>query len=184
MTETEQEEQFIDADEYTSTPDAAITYELIVLNQIKKCIEEGSKEMTGGYYKEKATSKGTIDIYIGDQKEIYINAINCLYDLLLFHIDDKFKEDDKLFNERLQNIQDKVNEQLQNRINHTENEHLQRELREQMMTGYLNPDLYEARWSSDEKLKTYRFLLQSLIKLYSRKRYLMAQDIDDERDSD
>lgn len=179
MAEQEQEEQFIDADEYTSTPDAAITYEQIVLNQIKKCIEEGSKEMSGGYYKERATTKGTMDVYVGDQKEIFINSIISLRRLLLFHYDDKMQDKDKEHDKRLEEITKNVNRMLTNRLQYLDNQKQKGDIQMQIETGYLNPDLYEARWSSDERLKSFGLLLEELIKLYSRKRYLMAQDIDD-----
>lgn len=195
MTTNNDEISFLDADEYSPTPQAAVTFEQVVINQIKKCIEEGSKEMKGGYYKEKHTKNGIMEIYVENQQEIYINSINSLYDLLLPHFDDTIlKENDEKcqveqFKTLLKKAKDNIDELLKKQIqflkeNPTINtEKRVIELEFMLNTGYIEPNSYEAKVYTDEKLKAYRYLLQSLIQLYARKRYLMAEVIDDERDA-
>lgn len=181
MVEEEQEIDFIDADEYSTNPDVTVTIEQIILTQIKKCTEEGSKEMSGGYYKEKQTARGVMEIYVGDQKEIFINTIISLRRLLLTHYDKEMTTKDQEHQERLRVITQKVNEMLNERLKVIDNKNMIADIKHQINTGYLNPDLFEARWSSDERLKSFGILLEELIRLYSRKRYLLAQDIDDAR---
>ena len=168
---------FIDADEYQGTSQAAVTFEQVVLTQIKKCIEEGSKEMKSGYYQEKQTTKGIVDIYVGNQQEIYINSINALYDLLLPHFDEKMQKSDEEFKNKLDDIKKRVNESLTIKKEYIENPKEKARIDFAITTGYLEDDMFESRWSADEKLMAHRFLLQCLILLYNRRRYLMTQDI-------
>ena len=120
---------------------------------------------------------------------LLINSINCLHDVLLPHFDEAMKEDIDSFSNKLEEAIKKTNEFLNNRLknikeNYSEgNERAIEKCEYEIMSGYIEPGTHEARIFSDEKLKAYRFLFQSLLKLYGRRRYLMAEVIDDEHNA-
>lgn len=188
--DNEEQVQFIDADEYQPTPQGAISYEQVVLQQIKRCVDEGSKEMRGGYFKQKQSARGTVEIYIEDQRQIYINSINSLYDLLINYFDDGFARSDAKFENRVYNIQQEAISLLklklkfiqEREINEglTSTGSLKMQLEMQIATGMIDNESYEAVRAYEKRIEAYRYLYQELIKLYGRKRFLMAEDISDD----
>lgn len=54
----------------------------LVLNQYKKCLEEGSKEMTRGGVITRFINGEIVEYMANDQVQIYINCINSLKDTL------------------------------------------------------------------------------------------------------
>ena len=184
--------QFIDADEYQPTPQGAINYEQVVLQQIKRCVDDGSKEMRGGYFKQKQSSRGTVEVYIEDQRQVYINSVNSLYDLLLPHFDAIMNEVARQFIVALNSIQEETLKFIEAKLNFmikqeqeqgvTFDNRIKANMQWQIASKIVDSDSYEAVKAYEEKIKAYRSLYQQLIKLYGRQRYLMAQDIDDSRD--
>ena len=175
----EDDVEFIDAENYVPEPKGAKTYEQIVLEQISRCVSEGSKEMVGGYFREKATRMGIQEIYVPDQRQVYLQCIMSLYDLLLPFFDDIMNEYLKTFNNQLINIKESKIKALNEKVKYIDDGRLRWSIQQQIDTGYLDPDSVEAKQAMDEKLETYRFLYQQLLLLFGRKRYLMAQAIED-----
>lgn len=173
------EPQFIDAENYHPTQQGALTYEQLVLEQVRRCIIEGSKEMKGGYFKEKMTRMGTQEVYVDDQKQIYIQCINSLYDLLISYFDEEFNQADLIFKESLIEIRENKIKDLKDKIQYTDDIRIKRQIQMQIETGYLDPDSIEAKQAIDEKIEAYRYLYQQLILLFSRQRFLIAQAIED-----
>ena len=68
-------EVFIDAD--SGFGNEKNSYETIILNQIQKCVNVLSREMTGGQIVHKESSTGT-EKYIEDVRELVINHIDTL----------------------------------------------------------------------------------------------------------
>jgi len=66
-------------------------YKHIVLNQYKKCCEEGSKEMTSGGVLKRIIDGEVVEIMTVDQIEIFSNSVEMLKNLLLSSIK-KFKD--------------------------------------------------------------------------------------------
>ena len=177
-----EEIQFVDAEDYRSSPQGAMTYEQIVLKQINRCADEGSKEMIGGYIKEKATNKGLVEVYVPDQREIYIQSITMLHDLLLSFFDDEMKESIKSFDEALAEARTQKMDYLREAHRGAKNRYDKMEIESQIKTGFIDRDSFPARQFMEDKLEIYRFLFQELMLLYGRQRYLMAQAIDDSLD--
>lgn len=171
--------QFVDADEYHPTPPGAVTYEQIVLKQIDRCITEGSKEMSGGYWKDVETSKGAKQIYVPDQKQIYLQSIDSLYDVLLAHFDPMMVQADDEFHDLIKNIKDDKITKLKAQLVMTQDLRDRNDLQMQIHTGYLDPNSYYAKVTMDEKLQVYRGLFQQLLLLFNRARFLMSQSISD-----
>ena len=76
-----------------------LDYSEILTEQINKVRNSGSTEFRGGYWEErKRVLQGAVvseKVYIPDTRQIYINSITQLYDLLLPFFDKKFRDDDK-----------------------------------------------------------------------------------------
>lgn len=178
----EEEITFVDAEDYRSQPQGAMTYEQIVLTQIRRCSEEGSKEMVGGYVKEKQTSKGVVEVYVPDQRDIYIQCITMLHDLLLAWFDDEMNKDVETFNSKLESAREQKVELLKQSYNATRDKYIRNQIVQQINTGFVDRDSYPARQFMEDKLQIYRYLFQKLMLLYGRQRYLMAQAIDDSLD--
>lgn len=178
MQEQEEEIQFVDAENYVSAPDAPLTYEMIVLGQIRTCATEGNKEMTGGYYREKQTSRGLIQEYVPDQRQVYINTIKTLHDLLLPFFDDKSNDDIISFESTLTKIDKFIEDTMKLKMNSMPNA-MKQEAEYGANFGYMNTDSIEFKYAIDKKLDAYRWLFQRLVLLFNRKKFLMQQAIED-----
>lgn len=177
--EQEDEVKFIDAEQYMGTTQAPLTYEMIVLNQLQRCVNEGSKEMIGGYIKHKQTSKGLVEEYIPDQRQIYIQSIMSLYDVLLLKFDNEMNKANEEFKKALKELGDEFQKIMQGKANiATGMDALM--LKYNANSGYMDVNSVEFKAYMDEKIKIYRWLFQNLVRLVGRKSFLQADYIDDE----
>ncbi len=60
----------------------------VILNQIEKCRIELSKDLRKGGEYMVQTPKGVLPIYFPDQREVNVNSVVTLYDLMLYIFDD------------------------------------------------------------------------------------------------
>ncbi len=85
--------EFIDENERFSQK---IDYSQELMNQIDKVRLSGSVEFRGGYWENREKMIGgsliTEKIYIPDTRQVYIGAVDQLYDLLIPFLDKKFNE--------------------------------------------------------------------------------------------
>lgn len=82
----------------------------LVLNQYKKCLEEGSKEMTRGGVISRFINGELMEYVASDQVQIYVNCINSLRDTLtdmIFKHETFMKPKIKSFKESIKTIQKK-----------------------------------------------------------------------------
>lgn len=172
----EEEINFIDAEQYRSAPDAPLTYEMVVLEQIRKCVNEGSKEMMGGFWKDKQTSRGIITEYVPDQRQVYIRCIMSMHDLLQPFFDDEMKKEVSSFEKSIKEIEENILSEIKN-TDISSNTFKQIEY--QIKMGYLDTNSIEYKKIIDEQIKIYRRLYQKLILLFHRNKYLLRQDISD-----
>lgn len=179
LNETPDEDiEFVDAENYVPEQKGSMTYEQIVLNQINRCVTEGSKEMVGGYFKEKVARTGqSIEIYVPDQRQVYIQSINSLYDLLLPYFDEEMNNYVKIFTNQLLYIKQSKLELLKEKMNYTDDNRIKYQIQLQISSGYLDIDSVEAKQAMDVKLELYRFLYQQLLLLFSRQNHLMVEAI-------
>jgi len=176
--EQEEEIQFLDAENYVSPPDSPLTYEMIVLGQIRVCATEGNKEMRGGYYHDKQTQRGIVQEYIPDQRQIYINSIKTMHDLLLPFFDAEMEKDYKKFEEDISKIDSFIEDTMLIKLKNMP-EHKKNDAAYVARFGYMDSDAIEFKYAVDKKLDIYRWLFQRLVLLFNRKRFLMQQAIED-----
>ena len=66
-----------------------LSFRQILLTHLSRITKIASQEFHGGYWDKKLVGGSTmIDVYVPDPKKEYINAVNCLADLLLPYFDD------------------------------------------------------------------------------------------------
>lgn len=148
--------------------DGALTYEQIILRQINVCRIEGSKEMVGGYLKETTTPQGLKEIYIPDQKQIYIQSVKVLHDLLLPHFDTKMEEVLELFEKELEDAKESKIAILRDIFVETKDPKEKRKLKTQIDSGFIDRDNLLAKQFGEEQVEIYRNLFQELVLLYNR----------------
>ena len=92
----EEEPTFIDADQFQGGQQDKITFQLIILQHLKKIGTYASVEFRGGFWNRKPHPNSnlniTVDEYVPDTREVYSNSIEYLYDLLYPHFDNEMKE--------------------------------------------------------------------------------------------
>lgn len=88
--------QFEGADTYKGSEEGTISFRDIALKHYQRITQLSCVEFRGGYYEDKTRTAGKIAyterIYIPDSRDVYVNAINSLYDILLPHFDKIMKE--------------------------------------------------------------------------------------------
>jgi len=93
-----------------------ISYEQIVLLQMKKITDLQSKEFVGGHFEETTKVIGNVPMkekrYIQDTREAFVNGINSLYDLLVCKFDKDFAKFELDFNKSRQDLIDDINNKL------------------------------------------------------------------------
>ena len=170
-----------------------ITHEQLVLQQIKRVMEEGSKEMVGGYFKEQMTKTGLKEVYIPDQKQVYIRSIMSLYDVMIHKFSDstQFKTAKTNFDTKIKKIKEDAAKILQAKLDYLKKMEqnqgvkapagLKETLELQISTGMLDNDSYEAKMVSDKTLEAYRYLFQSLVRVYGEKGFGDSESLDDSK---
>jgi|26BtaG_2_1085354.scaffolds.fasta_scaffold01187_6 hypothetical protein len=84
MAEEIQEMETIETEGYRAGSEYGL--KTIIYKQLQKCIDEGSKEMTGGGTITRVIDGKPISIAVPNQREIYVNCCEHLRFLLLNHI--------------------------------------------------------------------------------------------------
>lgn len=168
---------------------AEITHEQLILQAMKHCMEEGSKEMRGGYTKEKTNAQGKTEvIYVDDQRKVYIQSIMSLHDIMIPKFDKKFREDELIFDKSIDEIKKRAIDIMKLKLSHVEErekienvsyQDIKDNLSNQITTERLDPDSLESQIVMDGTIKAYRTLYQALIALYGREGFGTAKEISD-----
>ncbi|MCD4759351.1 hypothetical protein K8R33_00500 [archaeon] len=148
--------QFVDPETTEFQGKLNLSFREIVMRHVMKITQFASCEFRGGYWQEQAVPmKGivmTTKTYVPDSREVYWNAIDCLYDLLL-----------PRFDEEMTKNAEEIEKELDKNAKHfREKEEQDRNIEQQ----YLN-----------EKVKIKRKLFQKLSLLLSRQNYLAGETI-------
>ena len=97
--------EFIDENERFSQK---IDYSQVLMNQIDKVRLSGSVEFRGGYWENREKMIGgslvTEKIYIPDTRQVFIGAVDQLYDLLIPFLDKKFNEANKSIDKKIKDL--------------------------------------------------------------------------------
>ena len=99
--------------------------------------------------------------------------------LLLDWFDDEMKEDWKEFGGELSSIKQKQIDVLNFKAETTKDMSLRSKYIRQAKMGYLDPNSDEGKQYIDDKHELYEALFESLLLLFGRKRYLIAEAIRD-----
>ena len=109
--------EFIDESERFSQK---IDYSQVLMNQIDKVRLSGSVEFRGGYWENREKMIGgsmvTEKVYIPDTRQVFIGAVNQLYDLLIPFLDKKFKEVNKDIDKKIKNLNDQRKEKEKKKL--------------------------------------------------------------------
>ena len=165
------DDEFIDPNDYQGGKEQGVSFNQIILQHIRRCVEAGSKPLTGSYTKEVQTKNGLKEVFVDDQREVYINCIKSFYDLMIPYADKEFEKKEQEFNNRMKEIEDYITNLLTLKKEYAKrngNEMQERHLEILLVTRHLDPDSFEAKKAIDDKLDAYRMLYQSLITLYVR----------------
>ena len=155
MEEDEDIEEFEDPNNYSGESENDLSLNQTILRQIRKCGDERSKEMIGGYYTQKETKNGVKDIYVPDQRAIYFGSITTLYTYLSYNQDDDLKKDYIKFKEKLVQIEEEAINSLKLALDYVTDARLKKELEFQIATKHVDADSFHAKKASDDKLEVF-----------------------------
>ena len=79
--EPENNMSFEDSENFAGSDNLSIKQ--IVLKQLQKCVEEGSKEMSGGGYRKRIFNNEVLEIFVPNQREVFVNNVKMLWILVL-----------------------------------------------------------------------------------------------------
>lgn len=82
MIDNQQTMQFEDAENIGGRGEGE-TIQQAVMRQLTYCVKEGSKEMSGGGVKSRILNGERVDYYAPNQREIFINAVEMLWILVI-----------------------------------------------------------------------------------------------------
>lgn len=148
--------RFIDAEEryYQQKLD----YTQIIMRQIDKVRLSASAEWKGGYWETKPFTSGGASyeqrVYVPDTREVYINSVDALYDILLPYFDDDFEQEEENLRKEFGKIHDGIAAQEEEASKDARN---QESVEHYFRPKYLN-----------NRLKHRRRLFQAMIKLLKR----------------
>lgn len=100
--------EFMDENERHSQK---IDYAQVLMNQLDKVRLSGSVEFRGGYWenREKMVGGSLINerVYVPDTRQVFIGAVDMLYDLLVPFLDPKFREENDEIEKEINGLNDK-----------------------------------------------------------------------------
>lgn len=88
--EDSSEIKFVDSDSFGGSKDG-ISFREIVMTQYNKCIREGSKEMNEGGVVKRFIDGNVVEVMAPNQREIFINTVEQLRNLLAPHIEGRWE---------------------------------------------------------------------------------------------
>lgn len=68
------------------------SFEQVVLRQMQRCVDNLSKEVTVGHFKQKQTKQGVVQVWQEDVRHMIINSVQTLMDLMLHYIKGDYEE--------------------------------------------------------------------------------------------
>lgn len=108
---SEEDVKYIDAETYAGGQQDKLTFQIIVLQHLKKISLLASQEFHGGYFKDVTkliSGVGITDhIYVNDTREEYSNAVDYLHDILYCYFDDEMKKESEDNDKELEGLYDK-----------------------------------------------------------------------------
>ena len=147
----------------------------VVLRAIEKCRIEGSKEMTKGGEITQLIEGQPVVVTIPNQRKIFMESVETLYDLLYFYFDKEVKDNTDKYMEAIEDI---YGEYLEKYIQTEQDPMLSQIARTtELIPGEssLREPMIQAM--DDFKLRCWRIIFRELILLYKRKKELSKKRI-------
>ena len=148
------------------------TFSQIVTEQICNCTVELSKEMRPGYNYDAVIEGKVVTLTAPDQREVTMNSIRTLYDLLLFIFDEEIKEKIKIIEGELESLHDFYFQKfLKEETDPKQNAYARR-------VGKIAPTSVGNQISQanmNHKVNLYRRIFRELVLLYKRKNELSGK---------
>lgn len=176
--------EFEDADLYRGEPDLKYSHELLVMEQIRRCLKAGSQEMKKGWEERKVDRMGntmTIKTHPDTRKE-YAECVDSLVDIMMgFIIPDPIhaKEDiEKLYQElkRVESYYINLEQESWNKIpNNIKKYGSNWADRWDHIDGTLNYDHIYGEKYLQQSISIYRKIFQSIMSLLHRMGYFKAE---------
>ena len=98
---------FVDAEsDYGLHTKEEITFQSIILRYLNKICNLSAVEFRGGFYMQVDSKTGVKEVYVSDTREMYCNAVECLFNMLFPHFDKDMGKAGENIEKDLKKIQD------------------------------------------------------------------------------
>lgn len=146
-----------------------LDFNTIIMRQIDKVRTAGSVEWMGGYWERKpysisGMSGAMSEEYVPDTREVYINSVDVLFDLLLPYFDDVFDKEFKDLEQKKEKTLEEKYDEIKHQYKVVDEEYDQHQAREQK--GFLS-DKYNQQ-VLEFKVEHQRSVFWELLKLIKR----------------
>ena len=88
------------------------SFEQVVLRQMQRCVDNLSKEVTAGHFKEKKTKTGTVQEWQEDVRHLIINSVQTLLDLMLHYLEGDYEEHIEAVIQEVENFRKELNDRV------------------------------------------------------------------------
>lgn len=94
---------FVDAEQYQGEGVEKLSFRSIILEHLRNIAKYSSVEFRGGYFENKLVGShgASQQVYVPDSRDVYINAVDVLSDMLYPHFDDELKQAEEVLNQEL-----------------------------------------------------------------------------------
>lgn len=177
----DEEFEIKDIEQYKSSRDKGFSHSELIMTTLRKCIENGSKEMREGYWNEKLDKFGNkVKTYIEDQRFVYINSVEtaethmcCDFDTDIIDKIKTIKENLKKTKETLLNQEKEFWKSLnfRKRLEFNKNQIIER-------TGYFNKSFPPYQDYIKECVVAARLIERELVKLSHRKEFYKEEEFE------
>jgi len=167
--------QFLDPEQFNQLNDK-LDFKFILMRQIDKVRLSRSTEMRGGYWERKPVyaggGVGTMEVYIPDTREVYINSVKSLRSLLIPYWDNEYNEEEKKTIKDYRLKEEKERERLKNLT----------KLSESDLDYHLNDKEgnMESIWIPKHRIEHYDLLFEVLLKLCVRAKLINGNNLIDD----
>lgn len=167
-----------DVETYANQKDSGFSHQVLVMNSMKKVLENGSKEMRPGWWETKIDRNGNQSrIYNEDTREVFISSVECTLMVMECDLDKEAKDDLEKINNYLEDKKNYLLSQEENEWNQLFKQ-IQLKLSKEgkgFIKGYFNKDKRFYQEFLDEKVKAYRAIFKCLTRLTQRKDFYAAE---------
>jgi translation elongation factor EF-G len=170
-----------DVESYGQNTDSGFSHQGLVMTALRRCLENGAKEMKAGWFQNKIDRSGnTVRTYVEDTRKSFIESVESCLDIIECDIDDIAAKEIKKLTEGLQKRYKELNDEEDKEWDSIPKNIKLRLSQEGKgnIKGYFNKDKQYYQIYLDESVKTYRLILRALSKLTARLDFYKAQSFE------